>query len=805
MKFLFLLLASCSVCSVIFSNATQVNETQVNETQVNDIHGSQQGDRCVSSTGTYVILNNEDTKPLENCSYLAGNLFIHGGLELDNLDYLKNLEVISGNLVISNNQDLEDLRGLHNIKTIMGNNTYLDQYVLYIKDNFIDSHIHDDNYNKEGLCYVDTINWDLIFNNITGSSNNWLISDNGVNCSSCHVECDGCFSSGPRYCQSCMHYKSGDTCVLNCPVGTTQEGTDCLESVPGSPTNISLTPLNKTTISVQWDSPASPNGVILGYQIYMNDSIIYTSNSLLTSYISTNLNPNTVYSYSVRARTSVGYGNYSDIETITTPEDLPPKPYPPVVTILDANSINISWTCLDNISGTLLSYEFQLFRNNMAERNVNSTHEHYLIIEDLEQNSSYSIRMKAYTNAGDGPYSDYTFFSTPRGIPLAPQNLVGYPLSSTDIHFSWDAPIETNGEMTNYSYEVYRDNIIYEHKYTGLVREANVSYLNSYTAYNITVQGYTRNGGGDYSDYITVRTRVGVPPVPQTPVILLNNLSLHVFVSPVSDINGPISLYEIYLLNLDTNIETMVYSNETINSSYTHHLNDTELSNNCVYLENILDYDTNYSCRLRAYTSDSRDSSYIYYSVSNYSNIIRTELLPTTSQPTTLPSTMLPTTFRTTVLPERKESSDQDGFFTDEVKELFIVLGGVLSGILCVILGLIYYCKKKNISQIDTHRRRTFNQVFNNPVYMGDITTEDDTTVEEETEIGLNIVNQIEESSDNDYLEISGSQESRRSISDAGHRLSRRRSTSQRKSNINELINELKTARLVPKNMLNDD
>ena len=97
--------------------------------------------------------------------------------------------------------------GLYNLENILGNNLYLDQYALYVKDNFKDSHTHNGNETRDGLCYVDTVNWVTILNN-----NSYLIDNNGDDCPSCYEECVGCFSEGPRYCQDCLHYKSGDTC-----------------------------------------------------------------------------------------------------------------------------------------------------------------------------------------------------------------------------------------------------------------------------------------------------------------------------------------------------------------------------------------------------------------------------------------------------------------------------------------------------------------------------------------------------------------------------------------------------------------
>ena len=127
---------------------------------------------CNPNAGTYVILTEDDLYEISNCTEINGNLFIHGGINVNDLSPLTNLETINGYLVIWNNQHLNDLRGLNNLKNITGENFYLDTYSLYIKDNFWNSHIHNGNETREGLCYVETVNWDLILNNINDLDSN---------------------------------------------------------------------------------------------------------------------------------------------------------------------------------------------------------------------------------------------------------------------------------------------------------------------------------------------------------------------------------------------------------------------------------------------------------------------------------------------------------------------------------------------------------------------------------------------------------------------------------------------------------
>jgi len=513
---------------------------------------------CHPTAGTYVILTESDIYDISNCTSIDGSLFIHGGIEVYDLKPLSNLEKINGYLVIWNNQRLYDLNGLQNLKNITGEQLYLDQYSLYIKDNFWNSHIHNGNETRNGLCYIDTINWDNILNNVghldnnpqcicnqyrNGASpsntnlcmgpseswgipcypmqnnqcngdwtrctasnniwcedspaqlcrmlcptpncqsnqcamrdgiccgyhceqkhNNYLLDNNGENCTGCHSECNGCFGAGPRLCQECINYKSGDICVPNCPIGTTIEGLNCIESFPSAPTNFSVSVLNYSSVRIYWDYPEIPSGIIRSYRIYQNNSVIFSHNCHIDSntndYVHThtinNLEPYTTYSYMIQAQTLVGYGNMSRNIEIRTFESVPSQPDLPNVNVIDANSINVSWSEPNESNGIITQYEFLLTDNyNYTTTFYELSNLDNTLISNLNHNTTYYLKLRAYTSVGPSLYSDWVSFTTPLGVPLAPWNLIGYSLNSNQIYFHWNEPNETNGELIHYGYEVY--------------------------------------------------------------------------------------------------------------------------------------------------------------------------------------------------------------------------------------------------------------------------------------------------------------------------------------------------------------
>ena len=74
-----------------------------------------------------------------------------------------------------------------------------------------------------------------------------------------------------------------------------------------------------STVSLQWDPPSSPNGVITHYVVTYNGTTVNTANAS-TMLTLTELEPFTTYTISVAARTGAGVGSVSDGIVVRTSE-----------------------------------------------------------------------------------------------------------------------------------------------------------------------------------------------------------------------------------------------------------------------------------------------------------------------------------------------------------------------------------------------------------------------------------------------------------------------------------------------------
>lgn len=505
------------------------------------------GEYCNYNGTVHEIRNEIELNQIQNCTSINGSLFINGEYNIRNLNKLSNLKSISGYLLIWNTHNLTDLMGLNNLELINGTNLYLDTYFVYIIDN-------------HNLCFVDTIDWTLL-----NSNNLYRAALNGNNCKSCNSLCNGCWNS--ELCQNCKYFKSGTTCVEHCPLGTDIEGSTCIEFKPFPPEDILIESLNFTIKNITWNPPKFPNGVILGYNFYLDDELLYSGMNI--DYLLDNLNLNTNYDIKVNVFNSEG--NSDNITTILEIGDgLPQIPFNITDEIINQTVI-IRW----------LSDGHQFFYQ-LLNKTGNYSYNKELIFDDLDYYSNYSIKIKAYSIYGESNYSNwhdfvsYEFFpKTPNPPDLLLNNL------SLNIKFNPDYPV--NGKILKYNFRVFQNNNLYLNQST-INDNVNIS-TNYYKDYEIDYNLTNSLGTSQRSNVSYISTPVGKPLIPELPILHYNR-NFEIEIKEESDINGPIIKYEILMYNLSN--MTIIYSNNTPGN---------------VTLKN-LNKETIYEFQSKVYTSD---------------------------------------------------------------------------------------------------------------------------------------------------------------------------------------------------------
>lgn len=358
---------------------------------------------CGNDVEDVLFINSQsDLDLVGHCQIFNSSIFISGGYNIDTLAVLSNLEIILGYLVIIDSYSLKNLFGLHNVREINGKELYINDYDVVIRHNR-------DSLNLEnGLCYANKVNWTLISSN----EEEW-ITDNAINCPNCDMKCNGCWGPGPQLCQKCINYRSGITCVDDCPIGTNETERKCIERLPGIP-KFSGEAKSLDSIELNFIARNITNGIMLGYEMMRDNEIYKLYEPTRENYDSTynlsfnllengipnykldifDLIPYTLYNFSMRILNSIGWGNYTDLLLIRTREGYPPIPAIPNVKLI-GNVININIQEVSNIYGPIIKYilldiENTIIYNGTFIKNINIT--------DIISDKIYSYKLEVYTN-----------------------------------------------------------------------------------------------------------------------------------------------------------------------------------------------------------------------------------------------------------------------------------------------------------------------------------------------------------------------------------------------------------------------
>ena len=147
-------------------------------------------------------------------------------------------------------------------------------------------------------------------------------------------------------------------------IGSTNSAEVLAVTLEGIPTGLDppvYPVVNSTAVEVSWSEPGISHGLIIQYRLILvavggeaTEEEVFRG--LAFSYVVTNLQPFTVYSFVVQACTSGGCGpsDPSQVETAEAPPTFQPAP---TVTTLSATSLSVRWTAPDQPNGVIVRYE----------------------------------------------------------------------------------------------------------------------------------------------------------------------------------------------------------------------------------------------------------------------------------------------------------------------------------------------------------------------------------------------------------------------------------------------------------------
>ncbi|XP_029988313.1 protein tyrosine phosphatase receptor type Fa isoform X3 [Sphaeramia orbicularis] len=250
------------------------------------------------------------------------------------------------------------------------------------------------------------------------------------------------------------------------------------------------------------------------------------------SYAVEGLKPDTLYMFSLAARSEMGLGVFTQPIEAKTAQSTPSAP-PQEVRLLSptSTSIKVSWVAppTDRRHGELVRYSitYQAVTGPDTERHQVSglgADVTSYTLEGLERWTEYVVRVRAHTNVGPGPESPAARIRTQEDVPGAPPRKVeADALNSTALRVTWKPPLslKQHGQIRGYQViysrlengEPHGQPVIMDVSYAD-AQEAIITGLLPETTYSVTVAAYTTKGDGARSKAKVVTTTGAVPGKP---------------------------------------------------------------------------------------------------------------------------------------------------------------------------------------------------------------------------------------------------------------------------------------------------
>ncbi|XP_076848697.1 phosphatidylinositol phosphatase PTPRQ isoform X2 [Brachyhypopomus gauderio] len=341
------------------------------------------------------------------------------------------------------------------------------------------------------------------------------------------------------------------------------------EDVPGSPPyGLAYESISPSEVNVSWWPPAMPNGVIVYYIVeYRNATHTMNLTTPTPAVLLSNLRKYAHYRLSVQAATGVGMGNHtSDILNITTLEDVPSGPVHNLsAQLYGSTAVVISWDAPLEPNGRVF-YQLSLQEAGITHPSINrtdnltvtsTTTDTVILFTKLRKYFPYVLRVTPATNAGSAlNHTSVLNLRTDDDIPSSsPLLSMIRNLSATSVLVSWYAPVEPNGEITDYTVVLHGPGG--SNSTSTPDTNLTLTHLMPYTPYNVSISAVNRRGMGPPLT-LTLHTDEAGPMSPPRNLSIFNHSSASVWLQwePSLEPNGLVQHYGFRIVELNTTTVT---------------------------------------------------------------------------------------------------------------------------------------------------------------------------------------------------------------------------------------------------------
>ncbi|CAG9863441.1 unnamed protein product [Phyllotreta striolata] len=268
---------------------------------------------------------------------------------------------------------------------------------------------------------------------------------------------------------------------------------------------------------VEWSEPECNGAPVGEYRLEMsadlgeeNFSSVYQGPQ--TNYEVKGLAPFRSYCFRVQAGNSAGFSAYSPVATTLTP----PAP-PSAVAVLKSEStptsIALYWNAPSENGSPIINYNIEIGDRTITTQGPVNEY----LIEGLQPETSYKIKIQAVNEVAAGPYSTSLRTATLRLPPTAPR-LECLGVAHNYVKLKWGEG--KNTEYTQYCVEMENPRSReYQCVYKGTALTCKVNKLHESTTYRFRVNAANDAGVGEFSDDYEFTTTVAPPAALKAPKV----------------------------------------------------------------------------------------------------------------------------------------------------------------------------------------------------------------------------------------------------------------------------------------------
>uniref|UniRef100_A0A8C9RJ82 Receptor-type tyrosine-protein phosphatase F n=1 Tax=Scleropages formosus TaxID=113540 RepID=A0A8C9RJ82_SCLFO len=290
-------------------------------------------------------------------------------------------------------------------------------------------------------------------------------------------------------------------------------------AVPGKPTMMISTTIGNTAL-IQWQPPKEMVGELMGYRLqYKRDEeetyIVKDFRKIDDHYTVTGLHKGATYVFKLSAKNRAGTGE-EYVKEITTPDDVP-SGFPQNLRVvgLTTTTTKLAWDppLLSERNGRILQYVVVYRDINSQQNSTNTTTETQMTVHGLRPETTYDIRVRAFTSKGGGPLSPSIQSRTMSTAPAFASNFAVKSVMKTSVLLTWEVP-------ENYKSQV-PFKILYNQQSVevqGNLKRKLITKLQPDTNYSFVLMSRGYSAGG-LQQQVSIRT---APDVLRTKPVLYN-------------------------------------------------------------------------------------------------------------------------------------------------------------------------------------------------------------------------------------------------------------------------------------------